>query len=127
MVRQTFVQPEAAADHGAAGQLYLAGGSQVAMRMWDEEPTADRKPVTSREYETVGYVLEGRAILVVDNQSLELHPGDSWVVPAGSEHTYEILERFKAIEATSPPAHEDGRDGPDGDRGNEYSPADVLA
>ncbi len=127
MARQTLVRPEADAETGMGGQLYLASGSQVALRMWDEEPTGGRKPVTSRTYETVGYVLEGRAILVVENQSIELHPGDSWVVPAASEHSYEVLERFKALEATSPPARDAGRDGPDGDRGVDYSPSDVMA
>jgi mannose-6-phosphate isomerase-like protein (cupin superfamily) len=33
-----------------------------------------------------------------------LAPGDSYLVPAGAEHTYRILETFTAVEATSPPA-----------------------
>jgi quercetin dioxygenase-like cupin family protein len=39
-----------------------------------------------------------------------LNAGDSWVVPKGAEHRYKILERFKAVEATSPPAQAHGRD-----------------
>ncbi len=35
---------------------------------------------------------------------MRLEPGDSWLVPAGAEHTYRILETFTAVEATSPPA-----------------------
>jgi quercetin dioxygenase-like cupin family protein len=35
---------------------------------------------------------------------LPLTPGDSWVIPAGAEHRYRIVEHFKAVEATSPPA-----------------------
>jgi hypothetical protein len=31
-----------------------------------------------------------------------LEPGDSWVVPNGASHTYQILEPFTAVEATSP-------------------------
>ena len=34
------------------------------------------------------------------------------VVPAGVEHTYEIVEALTAVEATSPPAQEAGRDAP---------------
>jgi quercetin dioxygenase-like cupin family protein len=39
-----------------------------------------------------------------------LEAGDSWLVPAGAEHAYRILDEFTAVEATSPPAHVHGRD-----------------
>jgi quercetin dioxygenase-like cupin family protein len=95
---------------GAMGQRYLASGVHVAMRLWDEEPTQGEKPESRREYETVGYVLEGRAELHTEGQMVVLNPGDSWVVPAGAAHRYRILEQFRAVEATSPPAHSHGRD-----------------
>jgi quercetin dioxygenase-like cupin family protein len=80
------------------------------MRMWrDEEPTGE-KPARARDYETVGYVISGRAELVLESQTLRLEPGDSWLVPAGAQHTYRILETFTAVEATSPPAQVHGRD-----------------
>ena len=44
-----------------------------------------------------------------------LHPGTSWVVPKGSEHSYRILEEFTAVEATTPPAEVHSRDEPAGD------------
>ena len=94
---------------GEMGQTYLAGGKNVAMRLWDEAPT-DPKPAASREYETVGYVIEGRAELHSEGQMVLLEVGDSWVVPKGASHTYHILEQFKAVEATYPPAHNHGRD-----------------
>lgn len=97
--------------HGTMGQKYLASGVHVAMRLWDEEPDEDKAP-SIREYETVGYVLEGRAELHLEGQLLLLQPGDSWVVPAGSLHSYRIVEPFRAVEATSPPAHAHGRDEP---------------
>ena len=43
-------------------------------------------------------------------QQILLEPGDSWVVPKGSKHTYKILEAFTAVEATTPPAFAHGRD-----------------
>jgi quercetin dioxygenase-like cupin family protein len=46
-----------------------------------------------------------------------LEPGDSWLVPPGAEHSYAILERFTAIEATAPPAQVHGRDTPSADHG----------
>jgi quercetin dioxygenase-like cupin family protein len=95
---------------GDEGQVYLASGKRVSMRLWrDEEPTQD-KPPSKHEYEVVGYVISGRAELLIEGQTVRLEPGDSWVVPADAEHTYRILERFTAVEATAPPAQVHGRE-----------------
>ncbi|ALN72617.1 cupin domain-containing protein [Aureimonas sp. AU20] len=92
------------APQGDDGEIRLAAGESLSMRMWkDEEPNED-KPLRTNDYETVGYVLSGRAELLVNGETIPLEPGDSWLVPKGAEHTYRILERFTAIEATSPPA-----------------------
>ncbi len=95
---------------GAMGQKYLASGIHVAMRLWEAEAPDESKPPTQRDYETVGYVMRGRAELHIEGQMVLLAPGDSWVVPKGSTHSYRILEPFTAIEATSPPAHAHARD-----------------
>lgn len=95
---------------GEMGQKYLASGVTLAMRLWDDEAPADPKEPTSREYETVGYVISGRAELHIENQMVLLEPGDSWVVPKSASHTYRILESFTAVEATHPPAHAHDRD-----------------
>jgi quercetin dioxygenase-like cupin family protein len=98
---------------GAMGQRYLASGKSVAMRLWEaEEADSGEKSASRRDYETVGYVIEGRAVLHLEGQTVRLEPGDSWVVPKGAEHSYEIVETFTAVEATSPPAHAHGRDEP---------------
>lgn len=95
---------------GKMGQVHLASGKHVGMRLWrDEEPSAD-KPSASRDYETVGFVISGKAELDLEGQTVTLDPGDSWLVPAGARHTYRIIERFTAVEATSPPAQVHGRD-----------------
>lgn len=95
---------------GEMGQKYLASGVSVAMRLWENETPNDDKEMRSREYETVGYVISGRAELHLESQMVLLEAGDSWVVPKGAEHAYKILETFTAIEATSPPAQAHGRD-----------------
>jgi mannose-6-phosphate isomerase-like protein (cupin superfamily) len=95
---------------GKQGQKYLASGVGLAMRLWEREEPGDRKPSVRRDYETVGYVLEGRAELHVEGQMVLLAPGDSYVVPKGAEHSYRILETFSSVEATHPPAHAHGRD-----------------
>jgi quercetin dioxygenase-like cupin family protein len=92
------------------GQKYLASGVHVSMRLWENTPPGAPKPATTRDYETVGYVIAGRAELHIEGQMVLLEPGDSWVVPKGSSHTYKIIEPFTAVEATSPPAQVHGRD-----------------
>jgi quercetin dioxygenase-like cupin family protein len=95
---------------GDQGEVYLASGKRLSMRMWRDEPPSQNKPSSKHEYEVVGYVISGRAELLIEGQMVRLEPGDSWVVPAGSEHSYRILETFTAVEATAPPAQVHGRE-----------------
>jgi len=97
---------------GEMGQVYLATGVNLAMRLWENEQPGEAKPEVQRAYETVGYVIAGRAELHLEGQMVILEPGNSWVVPKGASHTYRILEAFTAVEATSPPAQVHGRDDP---------------
>jgi quercetin dioxygenase-like cupin family protein len=97
---------------GELGQKYLVSGKRVSMRLWDAEAPRQDKTDSRRDYETVGYVISGRANLHLEGQLVHLEPGDSWLVPADAEHRYEVLEAFTAIEATSPPAQTHGRDRP---------------
>jgi quercetin dioxygenase-like cupin family protein len=99
----------ASSPTGTMGQKYLASGINVAMRLWDDQST-DKLEEHSRDYETVGFVIAGKAELTIEGQTIRLEPGDSWVVPKGSVHKYHIVEPFTAIEATTPPAHAHGRD-----------------
>jgi quercetin dioxygenase-like cupin family protein len=94
---------------GNMGQKHLAMSKSMSMRLWDEEPV-DAKPASKREYETIGYVISGRAELRSENQTVLLTAGDSWVVPKGASHSYRILERFVAIEVNHPPAPIHDRD-----------------
>lgn len=94
---------------GSMGQRHLAMSKSMAMRLWEEDPT-DVKPSVRSEYETIGYVISGRAELHSEGQMVTLGPGDSWVVPNGAEHSYRIIERFTAVEVTHPPAAVHGRD-----------------
>jgi quercetin dioxygenase-like cupin family protein len=95
---------------GKYGQKYLASGKTVAMRLWDVEPGQQKLENDAREYEVVGYVLEGSAQLEIEGQTVLLNPGDSWVIPKGARHTYHVQQHFKAVEATCPPAHAHARD-----------------
>ena len=79
------------------------------MRLWQNEKP-QKKAETRRDYETVGYVLAGFGELTVEGQTVNLKPGNSWLVPAGAKHAYRIIEEFTAVEATSPPGQVHGRD-----------------
>jgi quercetin dioxygenase-like cupin family protein len=94
---------------GEMGQTYLTSGKRVSMRLWQHEERQPM-PVTARDYETVGYVISGKAELDIEGQTVRLEPGDSWLVPAGARHAYRIVEPLTAVEATAPPAQVHGRD-----------------
>ena len=100
----------ATSPKGRMGQKYLATGVRLGMRLWEKQEPSDHKPEEARDYETVGFVISGRAELHIEGQMVKLEPGDSWVVPKGARHAFRILEPFTAVEATSPPASVHGRD-----------------
>jgi quercetin dioxygenase-like cupin family protein len=100
----------ASAPHGVQGQKYLAAGVHLSMRLWEGEEPGETKQVSARDYETAGFVLDGKAELQLEGQTVLLEKGDSWIVPKGSQHTYKVLEAFTAVEATSPPAEMHDRD-----------------
>lgn len=117
---------QATAPRGELGQTYLASGTSVALRLWEAVAPGTPKPAVARDYETVGYVLSGRARLHLEGQVVDLEAKTSWVVPKGAEHTYEILEAFTAVEATHPPAQAHGRDERPADRADEAQANDPL-
>ncbi len=98
------------APQGPEGQKYLASGRSLSMRLWEGEAGGTEKDPVRRDYETVGYVISGRAELELEGQTVKLEKGSSWVVPKGASHTYRILEDFTAVEATAPPAQVHSRD-----------------
>jgi quercetin dioxygenase-like cupin family protein len=100
----------ASSPKGEMGQRYLVAGKRVSMRLWRDEPGGKLKEPTTRDYETVGYVISGRASLELEGQTLKA--GDSWLVPTGASHQYRIIKPFTAVEATAPPAEVHGRDRP---------------
>lgn len=88
--------------HGQDGEHHLIRGQHGSMRLWHREQPADAKPETMNEYETLGYVITGRAELTIDGQTTTLEPGDSYLVPMNTPHTYRILETLTAVEVTTP-------------------------
>jgi mannose-6-phosphate isomerase-like protein (cupin superfamily) len=95
---------------GTHGQIHLATGESVGLRLWQVGPREHDKVASERDYETVGYVISGHAELEMNGKVLRLEPGDSWLIPKHTEHRYRIVDDFVAIEATSPPSHVVARD-----------------
>lgn len=102
MDMQSSANSGTAGTTGGAGERHLAAGEHIAMRKWEHEEPGAPKPPSSRPYETIGYVLEGRAELHLGGRVTMLTAGSSWVVPHGAEHAYRIIEQFSAIEVTHP-------------------------
>lgn len=75
----------------------------MSMRLWDEYP-GEAKSKVARDYETVGFVLQGQASIEMEGETITVTAGDSWVIPKGATHRYTVLEHFRAVEATHPPA-----------------------
>lgn len=100
------------APDGSMREKLLVGTDQVALRYWQELPPRwpnnpkEQEEWTIRQYDTLGYVIKGRAELQTEGKSLKLQPGDSWRVPRGVRHRYVISEPLEAIEATHPAARE---------------------
>ena len=69
---------------GEMGQKYLVAGKRVSMRLWIDEPGGKLKAPTTREYETVGYVISGSAKLDLEGQTLNLKRGDFVARTSGS-------------------------------------------
>ena len=90
------------AASSADGEVTLAAGASMSMRMWRDETPHDKGSHKS-PYETLGFVISGRAELTVEGQTASLKTGDSWLVPANADHTYRIIESFTAVECTAPP------------------------
>ena len=69
------------APAGPHGEVALAKGELIGMRMWRDEPPTDDKPSTTSEHETVGYVISGRAKLVLEDRTVVLEPGQFLLRP----------------------------------------------
>ncbi len=59
-------------------------------------------PAHAHPHEQTGYLVSGRIILHIGDQSHKVGPGDSWCIKGDVEHQAEILEDSVAIEVFSP-------------------------
>jgi quercetin dioxygenase-like cupin family protein len=87
---------------GDRGEVLLARGEQLALRKWEGEPEGTVAPPHANPYEYVAYLVEGAMrIRIGDEPERELAAGDSYVVPADTEYTFEVLQRATVVEAVT--------------------------
>jgi quercetin dioxygenase-like cupin family protein len=88
-----------------AASRVMARGREIELHLWERDPAGERafEPDAAREH--VAYVQAGALIVSVgDAPPVEVHAGDSYVVPAGLGHSLEVLEPAIVVEAISPSA-----------------------
>ena len=91
------------APTGSMGQKLLISGNAMALRLWNEAPgDGQQKSSKARNYETLGYVLEGKAELTVEDKTITLEPGTSWAVPEG-KRAFVQDHRSVSCDRSNPP------------------------
>lgn len=59
-------------------------------------------PVHQHPQEQTGYLVSGRIDLTIDGIRHAVHPGDSWCIPGGADHSALAREDSVALEVFSP-------------------------
>ena len=86
-----------------AAARVMARGRHIELRLWERDPAGERAFAPDEAREHVAYVQAGALIVSIgDDPPLEVHAGDSYVVPVGADHRFEVLEPAIVLEAISP-------------------------
>lgn len=56
----------------------------------------------SHPHEQIGYLVSGNFSLTIGDETWEVFPGDSWVIPSNIPHEVLVLEESVAVEVFSP-------------------------
>jgi uncharacterized cupin superfamily protein len=82
----------------------VARGRHVELRLWERDPAGERAYPADTNHEHVAYVQAGALIVAIaDDPPVEVHAGDSYVVPVGAGLRFEVLEPATVVEAIGPP------------------------
>lgn len=83
----------------------LATGPQCMMTKMHYR-VGNRIPFHAHPNEQIGYVLSGRTRVLTRELAYELVAGDSYSIPAGVEHSIEIIEDADELQVFAPPRPE---------------------
>lgn len=59
-------------------------------------------PMHSHPHEQTGYLISGHMILTISGKPHDVHPGDSWCIPADTPHGAKIIADSVVVEVFSP-------------------------
>ncbi len=59
-------------------------------------------PSHSHPHEQTGYLVSGRLMLTIGQETREMVPGDAWCIPGDTEHSAQVLAESVAVEVFSP-------------------------
>jgi quercetin dioxygenase-like cupin family protein len=59
-------------------------------------------PVHNHINEQTGYLISGKILMTIGEETFKVEPGDSWSIPSGVTHSVEILENSLIVEVFSP-------------------------
>jgi quercetin dioxygenase-like cupin family protein len=83
-----------------AASRVMARGREIEMRLWERDPAGERTFAPDEDHEHVVYVQAGALIVTIgDDPPIEVHAGDSYVIPSGLAHSTEVLEPAIVVEA----------------------------
>jgi quercetin dioxygenase-like cupin family protein len=84
--------------------LILQSGEKIMMMVLTVEPGIPTPP-HSHPHEQVGYLIEGRGVLLSGGKSVEIEAGTSFLIPPYESHNFNALgnKPAKIIDVFSPP------------------------
>ncbi|MBU3915601.1 cupin domain-containing protein [bacterium] len=59
-------------------------------------------PIHDHPHEQTGYLVSGKIILTIGNETFDVNPGDSWSIPGDVPHGAKVIDNSIAIEVFSP-------------------------
>ena len=91
------------AETGERGEKLLAEGESGHLRLWEGEPAGELSPEHANPYEYLAYVVDGRMRIRIgeEAEAEEVGPGDSFVVPADTPYSFEVIDAATVVEAVS--------------------------
>jgi quercetin dioxygenase-like cupin family protein len=89
---------------GIVRRTLTAGDKMMLIEVTLEPGTV--VPMHTHPHEQTGYVVSGRMRLQIGDETLDLDPGDAYMIPGGHEHEATALEPLLIIDVFSPPREE---------------------
>ncbi len=88
---------------GSDGRRVLISGRSMELRLWQRDPSGEMIATPDIDHDHLGYVQAGALIVRIGGKRpVELHAGDSYIVPAGARCLFEVLEPTTIVEAVGP-------------------------